>query len=232
MNIYEKVLHELYCECFKRKYLVSIKGLNKFQKIGYVIMCVSTFILIFSSVGVMGKSILFLISFVVSYSVLFLSALSFFIYNMIYHKKFDKKYRENRVGKLSDFNILLIQHGLAEDKIIINILDSLKTSYLYRRQKLERKHDMLFKYIVTFIFAVLIFIAKEKWGRMKAGLSDEDFNVLFTSIFIMSIAIIFVLVISYYGTRNTPRLSKEERLIEVLEEVLIYRKKIRITIDN
>ena len=83
--------------------------------------------------------------------------ISFMGYLTYYRKRFKEMSRIRRVEKLELFDILLIQYGLDEDKEIIKVLETLRLNYMNRCKAKERKHDVFFKYMVTFLLSLVIF---------------------------------------------------------------------------
>ncbi|MGF1917218.1 hypothetical protein [Enterococcus faecalis] len=227
MNLYEEHLYELYKDCFELKFLGGIKEMERGERRCFGSMVASLVILTISYFGLLLRQRIFAYIFVASFCIFLASVLVLLLYVMFYRKAFKKKTRERNILKIMNFNKLLIKNGLKEDQQISIVLDSLKSNYLNRRKMKERKHDVFFKYIVTFIVSVLIFVSKEKWERIKPNISESDFNTIFEASTKVLIFLIIVFVYIFIVNLNTFNTTKEEKLIKALEEVLLYRKGVK-----
>nr|OTN84678.1 hypothetical protein A5821_000607 [Enterococcus sp. 7F3_DIV0205] len=91
---------------------------------------------------------------------------------------------------------------------------------------------MFFKYIVTFVLSAIIFVGKEKWERIKSEMSEQYFNMIFEASITMLFILVAVSLYLYIMNRDRFGKDREEKLIKVIEEVLIYRQSIKITLEN
>ncbi|WP_042888865.1 hypothetical protein [Enterococcus faecalis] len=219
-------------DCFETKFIQSVKEMKKVERAFYLSLLFALFMLLLSYIGLLFRQRIFAWLFLGSLCAFCIILISFMGYLTYYRKRFKEMSRIRRVEKLELFDILLIQYGLDEDKEIIKVLETLRLNYMNRCKAKERKHDVFFKYMVTFLLSLVIFIGKEKWERVKPGLSESDFDKLFqTSLMILSC---FGLISIYmYGTfYNHFGRTKEEKLIKVLEELLLYRQGVEIALEN
>lgn len=228
MNLYEEHLYELYEQCFNLKFYEWMKETDRREKNCFLVMIVSLVILTVSYLGLLLKQQIFVWIGLLAFFVFIASFFVWLLYKKICRKALMKRARERNVIRLRTFNILLIKHGLGEDQQVSIILEALKSNYLDRCKVKERRHDVFFKYFVTFIVSVLVFVSKEKWERIKPNISESDFNALFE---VSVKVLIFLFIVSMYIfiiNYNTFGSTKEEKLIKALEEVLLYRKGVKV----
>lgn len=173
---------------------------------------------------------IFVIPLFISFVAFFISAFSIVISSIKNYRTNIILFRNNREKKLRKFNLELIQHGYRNDIQIKGMIVSLRLSYSYRCKVKERRFDNFSKIFITFLLSAAIFIGKEKWERFKSGISEENFNAMFEA---SIIALVFIGIISsyiYIMIRDNFGKKKEEKLLKALEEVLVYRQKIEISI--
>ncbi|EGO7769166.1 hypothetical protein JWS91_002076 [Enterococcus faecalis] len=228
MNLYEEYLYELYEECFNSKIIEGKNNMGKGERKLIFAMLISLIVLVVSFLGLLLKQRIFIWGFSGS---LFTFIASFIAVEL--HGKSlradKKRTMKRREKQIKAFNESLIKYGLCDDQKIIRILDSLRLNYLNRCKIKERRHDVVFKYVVTFLLSVIVFLLKEKWERVKLGMSEKDFDILFQSTILLLFYIVVSLIYLFITVfRNTFGATKEEKLIKVLEEVLVYRMGIRV----
>ncbi|WP_339098941.1 hypothetical protein A5821_000267 [Enterococcus sp. 7F3_DIV0205] len=233
MNLYEEILYDLYLMCFEKQYSwKDFKNLKTIEKIIYLGMFVSFIFISISYIGTFFKVYIFAVILLLSLA-LFLSFTIVLLSRTVYFRKNTKnKMRENRRNNLQKFNILLIKYGFKTDNQIKELLESLRLNYAYRRKVKERRHDVFFKYIVTFVLSAIIFVGKEKWERIKSEMSEQYFNMIFEASITMLFILVAVSLYLYIMNRDRFGKDREEKLIKVIEEVLIYRQSIKITLEN
>lgn len=230
MNLYEENLYDLYSSCFLTSLKRFIKGKSKFEKIALITMFVSLGTFIFSVIGVMFK-IIFLPK-ILSFS-LWIFAVSFLtlaVYLLINKKKIRILDMKNKEKKLAKFDSELEKYGYETDDKIKAVLNSIRLNYSDRCKVKERKFDNFFKIFITFWVPGVIFISKEKWGQMKNQISQEYFDAFFEMSAVILGVLAIVIIYGYMISRDIYGNKKEEKLIEALEEVLIYRRKIKLYI--
>ncbi|EHA7773928.1 hypothetical protein JMJ05_000726 [Enterococcus faecalis] len=232
MNLYEEYLYELYEECFDSKIIEDKNNMGKGERIIIFALLISLIALVFSVfLGLLLKQRIFTWGFLVSFFMSILLFIAFKLHVRINRENI-KKNMKRREKQIEAFNKSLIKYGLCDDQKIIRILDSLRLNYLNRCKVKERRHDVVFKYVVTFLLSVIVFLLKEKWERVKLGISEKDFDILFQlTILLLPYIVVSVTYIFFTVFRNTfgaTGATKEEKLIKALEEVLVFRMGIRV----
>ena len=141
-------------DCFETKFIQSVKEMKKVERAFYLSLLSHYLCFYFHILAYyLGKDLCLLFRFIMCFCIILISFMGYLTY---YRKRFKEMSRIRRVEKLELFDILLIQYGLDEDKEIIKVLETLRLNYMNRCKAKERKHDVFFKYMVTFLLSLVI----------------------------------------------------------------------------
>lgn len=232
MNLYEEVLYEVYVKCFEKSFFEDIKEWNRSQKNFFLILLITFCAIFLGFIGIFLKIYILVLPLYISFVVFLISAFSLLVSSVKNYKTNIILFRNNREKKLRKFNLELIQHGYRNDTQIEGMINSLRLNYSFRCKVKERRFDNYFKIFITFLLSAAIFIGKEKWERFKIGISEENFNTIFEASIIILIFIGCTSSYIYLVNRDSFGKKKEEKLLKALEEVLVYRQKIKVSINN
>ncbi|MFI3730656.1 hypothetical protein [Vagococcus fluvialis] len=233
MEDYEVVLINLHRKMYNKTFVPQwIKELSIIQKCSSGVSILS-----YAAIIILLMSLLFSqenfqkIAIIICIFLFVIGLIIFVISTVIEYKKIGtvQKIRRKKYDKVKKFSFVLSEYGYHKKEIDF-VIDVLKDKNEKIRKKKEREHDVFFKYLVTFLLSVIIFISKELLGIIKQSLKTDVYIfillvTLFT--FFMFGFVAYVIFLSRIANKDYKKTYSEE-LVEALADVQLFRCNVKM----